>query len=209
MLSDPGKMPILIGDPGASAGCLVDIRGDLSLLGVKTPGKESELTDALIPVSFLGVERAGASHISTSLDVSESSNEMTSSDLRWFCWIEMSTCGTSTCGTSLAGTALLLELSLEDVPSPRSGCEGSGCTAFLDVSTLVDCHGLSEKEVVGISLNCIRGDATVDRFVSGCSDTGVLAFLFPRSRLESEGLCSVESNVFCSSLLDVPAVLRG
>lgn len=207
MLSDPRKMPILLGDPGVSAGCLVDIRGDLNLLGVENPGEESELTDALIPascVSFLGVERAGASHISTSLDVSESSNEMSSSDLRWFCWIEM-----STCITSLAGTALRLELSLEDVPSPRSDWVGSGCTAFLDVSTLVNGQGLSEKDVVGVSLNSTRGDATVDRFVSGCADTGVLAFLFPRSRLESEGLCSVELDVFCSSLLDVPAALRG
>lgn len=144
-------------------------------------------------VFFLGVAKRGASHISTSLELSESSNDTTSTDLCWFCWIEMS------CGMSLSGTVLLSELSLEDKPSPHR-------SAFFDVSTVLDCPGLSEKEVVGVSVSfdCSRGDSTVDRFKSGCSDTGVLAFLFPRSRLVSEGLPNVELNIFCSLLLDAP-----
>lgn len=146
--------------------------------------------------SFFGVAGGGASHISTSLELSESSNEMASFDLHWFCWTELS------CGTSLAGTALLSDLSPEDVPSPRSHCVDSARTAFLDVSTV----GLPEKEVVGVSasLGDSRGASTVDRFVSGCSGAGVLAFLFPRSRLVSVGLLSTESKVLCSLLLDVP-----
>lgn len=170
------------------------------------PEKELELAgetgfigDAWIPVtfiSFLGVARGGASHISTSLELSESPSEMTSSDLRWFCWIEIS------CGMLPAGTALLTE----DLPSPRSSCVGSVSTAFLDLSTPVDCPGLPEKEVVGISvsLDCSRGDSTVDCFLSGCSGKGVVAFLFPRSWLVSEGLLNIESNMFCSLFLDVP-----
>lgn len=51
MLSDLGKMPTRLGDPEAAAGFSLDIRGDLltcctgdlSLLGVETPGKESDL----------------------------------------------------------------------------------------------------------------------------------------------------------------------
>lgn len=148
-------------------------------------------------MSFLGVASGGASHRSTSFELSESSNVTNCPDL---CWIEMS------CGTSLAVAALLSELSLEDVPSPRSDCVDSGRTAFLDVSTPVDCLGLIENEVVGVSVSLgrSRGASTVDRFVSGCSGTGVLAFLFPRSRLVSEGLLSIESNMFGSLLLDVP-----
>lgn len=138
--------------------------------------------------------------MSTSLELSESSNETTSAGLNWVCWIEMS------CGTSLAGAALLSELSLEDVPSPCSECVGCGCTTSLDVFTPVDCPDLPEKEEVGVSvsLDRSRGASTVDRFVSGCSDTGVLAFLFPRSRLVSEGRLNIESDVFCSLFLDVP-----
>lgn len=205
MSSDPGKKPTRLGNLGASAGCLLDIRGDLlpwctgdvPLSGVETPGKESELADvagfigdARTPVtcvSFFGVARAGASHISTSLEVSESSNEIISAGLGWFCWIEMSG------GTSLAGTTLPSEVSLEDVPSPRSDFVDSGCPGFLDVSTRVGCKGLNEKEVVGVSVSLerSRGDSPVDRFVSGCSDTVVLAFLFPRSRPVSEGLPNV------------------
>lgn len=108
------------------------------------------------------------------------------------------------CGTSLVGTAVPSVLLLEDVPSSRSDSVDSGCPAFLDVSTLVDCTDISEKEsekeVVGVSmsLDCPRGASTVDRFVSGCSATEALAFLFPRSRLESEGFLNTESNVFGS-----------
>lgn len=191
-------------------------KGDLSLPGLETPGKESELAgeagffgDVRIPVtcvSFLGVARAGASQISTSSQLSDSSNEMTFSDLLWFCRTEMS------CGTSIAGVALLSDLSREDVPSPRSDGLDSGGTAFLGVSTLVDCPGFSEEsemEVVGVSepLDRSWGAFTVDFFVSGCSAGGVLAFLFPRRRLEKEGFLT-ESDVFCSLLLDVPGVLR-
>lgn len=154
-------------------------------------------------MSFLGVASGGASHISTSLELSESSNETTSGS-RWACWTGMLR------GTSLVGTAVRSELLLEDVPSSRSDCVGSGCPAFLDVSTLLDCTGMSEKEsekeVVGVSmsLDCSLGASTVDRLVSGCSATGALAFLFPRSGLESEGFLNTESNVFGSLLLDVP-----
>lgn len=149
---------------------------------------------------ILGVAIAGASHISTSLEVSESSIATTSSDLCWFCWVAM-----SSYGTSRESTELLSELSPEDAPLPQSDCVDSGCTAFLDVSLRVDCAGLSEKEVLGVSgsLDRSSGDATVDRFVAGCSDTGVLAFLFPRSLLVCEGLCK-SSFVFCSAVLEVP-----
>lgn len=47
------------------------------------------------------------------------------------------------------------------------------------------------------------GDSPADRFVSGCSGAGVLAFLFPRSELVNEDLLDVESDPFCSLLLDV------
>lgn len=186
--------------------------GDLSLSGAETRGKEPELAgeagffgDALIPVTsatFLRVAGGGASHMSTSLELSESSNEITSSDA------EIS------CGTSLAGSALLSEWSLFDVPAPFSDHADSGCSAFLVVSTLVDCSGLSEEseeEVVGVSGALGRSweASTFDRFVSGCSGTGVLAFLFPRSRLVIEGLRNNTSEAFRSFVLDVPALLRG
>lgn len=151
---------------------------------------ETGLTgDAWIPVtgmSFLVVAGGGASQISTSLELSESSSEMSCSDLRWFCCFGMS------CGTSPAGTALLSE----DLPSPHSDCVGLVSTAFLDLSTPVDCSGLSEKEVLGVSvsLDCSCRNFPADRFLSGCSATGVLAFLFPSSLLVSEGLLSIESN---------------
>lgn len=147
----------------------------------------------------LGVARGGESHISTSFELSESSSVTTTSDLHWLCWT-----GTS-CGTSLAGTASRSALSLEDVPSPCSDPVDGGCTVSLDVPTTVDCPGLSEEEMVGVSvsLNRSRGDSTVGRFVSGCSGAGVLAFLFPRSWLLSDGLLNAESSTFCSSLLDV------
>lgn len=204
MLSNPREKPTCLGNPGAAAGSLAT--GDLPLPGVETPGKESESADFIgdlqIPVtsaSFFGV--AGASHISTSLEVSELSNEIISTDLCCFCWIEMSG------GTSLAGTALLSELSLKDfLSSASSDLVNSWSPAFLDVPTLVACRVLSEKEVVGVSvsLDRSRGDSSVDRLVSGCSDTDVLAFLFPRSLLVSEGLRSEGSDGFCSPLPDLP-----
>lgn len=143
--------------------------------------------------------------MSTSSELSESFSEMTSSDLRWFCWTEMSG------GPSLEGAAFLSALLLGDMLSPCSDGVDSGCTAFFDVCTIIDCPVLSDKEVEGVSVSLDRswGDSTDDRLVSGWSGTGVLAFLFPRSRLVREGLLSAESDVFSSSLLDVPAVLRG
>lgn len=79
----------------------------------------------------------------------------------------------------------------------------AGCTGLSEME--------SEKEVVGasVSLGCVCGAATVERFLSGCSATGAPAFLFPRSLLVMEGLLSPESHVLCSSLLDEPAELRG
>lgn len=154
-------------------------------------------------MSFLGVASGGASHKSTSLELSELSDETASSNILWFCWTEMSCC------TSLAA-AVPSKLLLEDVPSPCSDCEDSGSPAFLDGSPLVDCTGTSkkepEKEVVGVSmaLGCSQGASKVDRFVSGCSALEELAFLFLRSRLVREGLLSTGSNEVCSLLLDVP-----
>lgn len=186
--------------------------GDLSLSGAETRGKEPELVgeagifgDALISVTsvtFLRVAGGGASHMSTSLELSESCNEITSSDS------EIS------CGTSLAGSALLSEWSLFDEPAPFSDHADSGCSAVLDVSTLVDCSGVSEEseeEVVGVSGSLARSReaSTFDRFVSGCSGIDVLAFLFPRSRLVIEGLRNNTSKAFRSFAPDVPAVLRG
>lgn len=80
------------------------------------------------------------------------------------------------------------------------------------VSTVVSCVGLSEmefeNEVVGVSVSLDRsldrGTSTVERFVSGCSAAGVLAFLFPRSRLVIEGLLNAGSDAFPSLLLDAP-----
>lgn len=122
------------------------------------------------------------------------------------CWTEMAG------GPSLADDPLLSEFSLEVEPSPFLDWEDSGCTTFLDVSTAVDSPVLFDKEVVGISvsLSNARGLSTVALFVSGCSGTGVLAFLFPRSRLVSDGLLKLASDVLSSLLLvDEPAVLRG
>lgn len=164
MLSGLGKMPTWLVDSEAVAGFLLDARGelliwhtaDLSLSGVETPGQGSELTGeaglfghAEIPVtclSFLGVASGGASQISTSLEPSESSDEITSGSC-WACWTG------ATCGASL--TCVLSKLLLEDVPSAQSEGADSGCPAVLDVSTLVTCTGRcereSEKEVVGLS----------------------------------------------------------
>lgn len=163
----------------------------------ETPGED--FGDAQIPVtcaSFLGVAGGGASHISTSSELSASSDKTTSSGVLWFCW--MSGC------TSLAA-AVLSELLLEDVPRPSSDCEDSGSLSFLDVSPLVGGTGTSkkeaEKEVVGVSASLDRspGVSKVDRFVSGCSALGKLAFLFPRSRLVMEGLVNTESTGVCSA----------
>lgn len=166
MLSGLGKMPAWLVDPEAVAGFLLDPRGelliwytaDLSLSGVETPGQESELTGeaglfghAETPVtclSFLGVAGGGASQISTSLELSESSDEITSG-LCWACWTG------ATCGVSLM--CVLSELLLVDVPSAQSEGADSGCPVVLDVSTLVPCTGRSEreseKEVVGLWLS--------------------------------------------------------
>lgn len=166
MLSGPVKMPTWLVDPEAVAAFLRDARGellvwdtaDLSLFGVETPGQESELTgkaglfgNAEFPatcLSFLGVASGGASQISTSLELSESSDELASGSCL-ACWTG------ATCGASL--TCVLADVLLEDVPSAQSEGADSGCPAVLDVSTFVSCTGRSErepeKEVVGLSLS--------------------------------------------------------
>lgn len=102
-------------------------------------------------------------------------------------------------GTSFDGAVALSEVLPEDFASLRSGCVDFGSPPFLGVSTLVDCTGISamksEKDVVGVSwsVTCSQRVSGTDRFESSCSGTGALAFLFPRSLLESEGLLSAES----------------
>lgn len=177
-------------------------RGDLSLLGVEAADKELEMPgeagfmgDALIPLtcaSFSGVLGAGASQISNSSELSESSSEKTFGSGR-ACWTK------TLDGTSFDGVVVLSEVLPEDFASPRSGCVDFGSPPSLGVSTLVDCTGVaateSEKDVEGLSwsVNCSRRVSGADRFESGCSVTEALAFLFPRSLLESEGLLSAES----------------
>lgn len=173
--------------------------GGLSFPGVEVAGKvgvdKGFFGVTHTPVtcgSFLGVAGGGASHMSTSL--SESSSMMAFSDL---CWTEMA------CGPPLADAPLLSEFSSEVEPSPSLDWEDSGSTTFLDVSTAVVFPVLFDKEVVGISVSLghARGLSTVVLFASGCSGTGALAFLFPRSRLVSDGLLKLESDVLSSLLL--------
>lgn len=187
----------------AVTGCLEDFGGDLlTCPGVERRGEEAELdgeagvrgeaftSDA--SVSFVGVAKRGASHISTSVVLSESPNETPSS------------CSPRRVEVSLVGTALsLLELSHGNVPSPHSDCVDSARSAFLDVSPLdtwpVSSPGGLKEEAEGTSMSAVfsEGASTVDRLASGCSATCVLAFLFPRSRRESEGLLNNESNLNC------------
>lgn len=203
-------MPASLGDPVVDAGLFANTGGVLLNWctgdNSATPWELRELVgfvgEMWIPVlcvSFLGAAVSGVSHRSISLELSESSSD---SDLhRFFFFAGMSL------GPSLIWTPLFLsEFSLCGVLSPRSDCVNSGSTAFLDVSTTADCPSLSDEEVLGISvsLDGTGGDCAVDRFATGCSETGPLAFRFPRSRPASEGLLSIESDIFCSSLLDVP-----
>lgn len=139
----------------------------------------------------MGAVRGGASHISTSFELSESFNMTTFSGSCWVSWIEMY------CDTSLAFSALLSECSLEDEPSTHSDWVDSLLPPFLAADTTIKSSGLSDKEEVGVSvsLDVLVVDSLFNRFVSGCCGTGVLAFLFPRSRLVSEGLLNDESNL--------------
>lgn len=122
MLSDRWKTPKRVGDPEAAAECLVDIVGGFSLPGGETLVKDlagnsrvfAAAYSSVTCASFLGVAGGGASHRSTSSELSESSNVTTSLCLCSFCWT-----GTSR-GTSPAGAALLSELLLEDLASSRS-----------------------------------------------------------------------------------------
>lgn len=192
------------GDPEGDGRFLLNIRGDLlaDRRGDEAADKELEtagvagfMGDALIPLtcaSFSGVLGAGASQISTSSELSASSCEKTFGS-GWACWTETSG------GTSFDGAVALLEVLPEDFASLRPGCVDFGPPPSLGVSTLVDCTGVVatefEKDVEGVSWSatCLRRVSGADRFESGCSVTGALAFLFPRSLLESEGLFSVES----------------
>lgn len=78
---------------------------------------------------------------------------------------------------------------------------------FWDTSALADRAGVSAKEseedVVGLSTSPDCSSFTAERFGSGCSTAGALAFLFPRSRPASEGLLNADSGVLCS-FVDVP-----
>lgn len=89
---------------------------------------------------------------------------------------------------------------MRDSPSPLADGVGSGSIGFVDVPASAGSSGLSEKEEVGVSAVLDRSlvDSTEVRFATCSSETGVVAFLFPRSRLVSEVLLKSEADVLCS-----------